>query len=479
MKRKSDMIMKRILAFILAGLTACIWVAPAVGNDKLVLSRIAFGSCARQDKPQPIWEVVIGTKPDIFLSLGDNIYGDTVDMAVMKKKYDQLASIPGWKKLKKTCPILATWDDHDYGVNDGGAEYSKKDESQQLFLDFFGIAKDSPRRQQKGIYHAQVFGSPGKRMQVILLDTRYFRSPLKKKAGKRFFGEGPYEPGADTKATMLGEAQWEWLAQQLKVPAQVRILASSIQVVSQDHGWEKWMNFPHERERLYQLIKDAKAGGLVCVSGDRHLAELSMMDAGIGYPLYDLTSSGLTEASPKWRKFEVHRHRIATMNWGNNFGLITIDWSYADPLIRLQIRDEEGEVTIQEKLPLSLLQPGAIKSMAVAGVVRIDGKVMTAELVKQLLTKEVTLEMKVVATGESKKGDLVFLNSSANRLSDDNFTVVLDKQAQASLAKAGIPLPRTHFEGKAIRVVGTLSLFSGRPQIIVAGADKIQISAMK
>src|SRR5437899_1083363 len=164
------------LAWIVLGIGA----ASAAANEKQVLSRIAFGSCARQDKPQPIWDAVVAAKPELYLSLGDNIYGDTQDMAVMKKKYDQLAAIPGWQKLKSTCPILATWDDHDYGVNDGGAEYPKKDESQQLFLDFFGIAKDSPRRKQKGVYHAEVFGPPEQRVQVILLDTRYFRSSLKK-----------------------------------------------------------------------------------------------------------------------------------------------------------------------------------------------------------------------------------------------------------------------------------------------------------
>ena len=468
--------MKRISLFAVSLLLLAGGVALAQGDNQLVLSRIAFGSCARQDKPQPIWDAVVAAKPDIYLSLGDTIYGDSEDMAVMKKKYDMLAAIPGWKKLQATCPMLATWDDHDYGVNDGGAEYPKKDESQQLFLDFFGVAKDSPRRKQKGVYSAALFGPAQKRVQVILLDTRYFRSPLKKKAGKTPFNEGPYEASPDPKATMLGDAQWQWLEEQLKVPAKVRILVSSIQLIPQDHGWEKWMNFPSERERLYKLIKDTRAAGIVCVSGDRHLAELSLMDAGIGYPFYDLTSSGLTEASPKWRKLEVNRHRVATMNHGNNFGLIAIDWNAADPLIRLQIRDEAGEVTIQEKIPLSLLQPGAIKTKAVPAVVRIDGNVMTPDLVKQLLMKEVTLEMKVVATGESKKGDLVFLNSAFDRTSDENFTIVLDKKAQTSLAKVGVTLPRTHFEGKAIRVVGVLSLFGGRPQIIVSEAERIAIT---
>jgi alkaline phosphatase D len=460
---------------LVASLVVTIGASVVRGDDKLVLSRIAFGSCARQDKPQPIWGPIVATKPDIYLSLGDNIYGDTQDMAVMKKKYDMLAAIPGWQKLTKTCPILATWDDHDYGVNDGGADYPKKDESQQLFLDFFGVAKDSPRRKQKGVYHAETFGPPEKRVQVILLDTRYFRSPLKKKAVKPPFGEGPYEPSSDTKATMLGDAQWAWLEEQLKVPAKVRILVSSVQLVAQDHGWEKWHNFPHERERLFKLIKDTKAAGIVCVSGDRHLAELSMTDAGFGYPLYDLTSSGLTEASQKWRKLEVNRHRVATMNWGNNFGLITIDWARSDPLIRLQIRDEDGEITINDKLPLSMLQPGAIKSRTIASIVRINGSVMTADLIKQSLNKAVTVEMRVLATGETKKGDLVFLNSAVDRMSEDNFTVVLDKDARASLARAGITLPRTHFDGKAIRVEGTLTLFSGRPQVIVSSADKITV----
>jgi alkaline phosphatase D len=236
------------------------------------------------------------------------------------------------------------------------------------------------------------------------------------------------------------------------------------------------MNFPHERERLYMLLKDAKAAGVVCLSGDRHLAELSQMDAGLGYPFYDLTSSGLTEASPKWRKLEVNRHRVATMNHGNNFGMILIDWSQTDPTIRLQIRDEAGEVTIQEKISLNLLQPGTYKSKAAgSSIVQINGRPASDELIKELLKKEVTVEMKVNATGAPKTGKRIFLNSSSDFRADDNFTIVLEEAGLASLAKAGIAAPRTHFEGKMIRVVGILSMFNGRPQIIVASADKISV----
>jgi alkaline phosphatase D len=257
-------------------------------------------------------------------------------------------------------PVLAVWDDHDYGVNDAGADYPKRAESQQVFLDFFGEPKASPRRRREGIYDARVFGPAGRRVQVILLDTRYFRSPLKRAEG----GEqswGRYVPDDDPSKTMLGDVQWAWLEEQLRVPAEVRLVVSSIQVVAEDHGWEKWANLPRERRRLFDLIRRTGAAGLLFVSGDRHLAELSMTDGGVGYPLYDLTASALNKSSQRWRPYEVNRHRVGTMNWGDNFGLITIDWAAKDPRLSLQIRDVEGDITIQRKIPLGTLRPGTIK----------------------------------------------------------------------------------------------------------------------
>src|ERR1019366_4387434 len=217
-----------VLALALSG------VSLGVAGEK-PLSRIAFGSCAKQDKPQPIWDAVVETKPELFVSLGDNIYADTEDMKVMKAKYELLAKQPGYQKLKKTCPIIATWDDHDYGANDAGAEYPKKKESQQIFLDFFGAAKDDPRRSREGVYDVHLFGPKGKRIQIILLDGRYFRSPLKKgfKPGEPGEGyRGIYVPNTDKDATMLGEAQWRWLAEQLKDPAELRLSGAGIQAVA-------------------------------------------------------------------------------------------------------------------------------------------------------------------------------------------------------------------------------------------------------
>lgn len=438
------------------------------------LRRIAFGSCVHQDKPQPIWDAILAAKPDLFILAGDSIYADSPKDNLkipLEAHYAKLGKEPGYQKLLKLCPVLATWDDHDYGLNDAGAELKTKKHSQQAFLDFFGVPKDSPRRRQEGIYHAAVFGPPSQSVQVILLDTRYFRSPLKKKA-KSFPGEGPYVSDADATKTMLGEAQWQWLEAELNKPAQVRLLVSSIQVVPEDHSWEKWMNFPAEREKLSALLRNTQAAGVVVLSGDRHLAELSMMDAGIGYPLYDLTSSGLNQGNAKWRKLETNRHRVATMQYGNNFGVIDIAWGQDDPNLSLQIRDEAGELSFQHKVPLSVLKPGTFKvAKAAPKTPRLNGEPLTPALVKTLLNKEVTLDMVVQTIGAAAKAELVFLNSSESR----DFTVVLDKKAQDQLRAAGIANPQEHYQGKTIRVTGTLTLFRDRPQIIISAAKQIEV----
>ena len=350
----------------------CLLFAPraAVAADEAVLSRIAFGSCAKQDQPQPIWDAVVETQPQLFLFLGDNIYADTRDMRVMRAKYQLLGEQPGYVKLKQACPVLATWDDHDYGADDSGAEYPMKHQSQQAFLDFFGVPQEDPRREREGVYYARVFGPEGKRVQVILLDTRYFRSPLKTgfRAGEPGEGRrGRYLPQSDPEATMLGDAQWRWLEEQLKVPAEVRIVASSVQVIPTDHAWESWANFPRERDRLFKLIRDTRAGGVMFLSGDRHLAEISRLPAdapvGVGYPLYDITSSSLNAPSGNKTKAgarfgnEINTHAVGRTYFETNFGTIHVDWQQPDPVIRAQVRDEAGDVVLQQRIRLGEMKP--------------------------------------------------------------------------------------------------------------------------
>jgi alkaline phosphatase D len=329
--------------------------ASLAAAEEAEIDRIAFGSCLGQDGVQPIWEHVLAAKPDVFVLLGDNVYADTDDPAELRAAYAKLAGQPGYQRLGQATRILATWDDHDYGQDDAGAENPIREASKQIFLDFFGVPKGSPRRQRDGVYHAELFGPPGRRVQIILLDSRYHRTPLawREDASDPIDG-GRYVPTTDPNATLLGAKQWQWLEEQLRVPAQLRVIGSSIQVVDEDYGGEKWANFPLERKRLFTLLW--RATGALFISGDRHFAELSVMESEAGYPTYDLTSSSLNWSEHVFRMPERNRHRVALLNRGDNFGLIEIDWARRDPLIRMKIIDEDGDTMIHHKVELSVLR---------------------------------------------------------------------------------------------------------------------------
>lgn len=324
---------------------------------------IAFGSCLRQWKPQPVWDGIAAVAPDVFVFLGDNIYADRGYYRFMREPerigsaYAALAAQEGFQRLKKRAIVHATWDDHDYGRNNAGAEYPWRQASEKYFLDFFERPADAPERGRPGIYSAHAFGSDENRMQLILLDTRYFRSPLKKGATTPECRKVNLAPNTDPAATLLGEAQWAWLEQRLREPARLRIIASSIQMIPQAHCFEKWVNFPHERRRLFDLIRTTKANGVILLSGDRHLAEISRLPPEVvGYPLYEVTVSGMNSA--RAGKGEHNSFRVTPDNYReDNFGTLRIAWAGTETVIQLDVRDVGGAVAEPHSVtvPLSRL----------------------------------------------------------------------------------------------------------------------------
>lgn len=322
------------------------------------ISKIAFGSCGHEDHPLPVFRTIVQHKPDLFIFLGDNIYADTDDMQVMRRKYAQLAANKGFQALCASTPIIATWDDHDFGRNDAGRHYPYKDSSKHIFLDFFKEPATSVRRQHAGIYTSYYYQQYGKTLQVILLDNRTFRDNLLPYRGEvkndpRYKYELDYAPHTSKDSTLLGEAQWQWLEQELRKPADLRIIGSSTQFSIEFNGYEAWANFPHEQQRMLNLIKETKANGVLFLSGDVHYAELSKLQYPGLYPIYDLTSSGL---SSTWDFATPNRNRIKGPVMENHFGMVTIDWQKADPLIQLEIKDVPGKQRILHQLKLSELQ---------------------------------------------------------------------------------------------------------------------------
>jgi len=291
------------------------------------LTRIAFGSCNRQNLPQPIWPVIASAQPDLWIWGGDCVYVDSPFEDVIIRKFDLQYNNANYKTFREKIPIVGVWDDHEYGENNSGKWFQSKTITQSEFLDFLDEPPTSPRRKREGIYASYAFGPIGKQVKVLFLDNRYHADI----------------PGPD--ADLLGAAQWQWLESELaNSQAQIHLIVSGTQIFQEEHRYEKWANFPRSRKRLLKLIKESLVPGAILISGDRHIHEIAVRDdAETPYPLYEVTSSGLTHSYSSFPG-EPNKYRVGTAFSEKGFGMMEIDWTGRTPSVHLQIRDERNEV---------------------------------------------------------------------------------------------------------------------------------------
>lgn len=333
--------------FIFLLLTNCKSVSNVDNKDSDTFNSdfiISFGSCDDQKRQNLLWDDVLLNKPNIWVWGGDNIYSSVKDMSKMAEDYQKQLNDDGYDSVVNSLEIHGTWDDHDYGLNDGGNENLKKAESQLLLLDFLGVNKGDERYSREGVYYSKDFNLKDGNIKLIVLDTRYFRTALKKSKvkGKR------YEPETNLSSTMLGDKQWQWFSNELKSSkADFNIIVSSIQVLSSEHGYESWGTMPNEQTKLFSLIKDSKAGGVIILSGDRHISEFSKIKLdGINYPLIDFTSSGLTHPYYSFPG-EPNPYRVGEVVTSKSFGLLKFNFKSKKVLMEMK---GEGNKTLNNLL---------------------------------------------------------------------------------------------------------------------------------
>ncbi len=285
--------------------------------------KIGLGSCLDQDYPQPIWQSIKKEDLNYFIFLGDNVYGDTRygSLRKMKSAYD---------KQKKVLPdflndisILSIWDDHDFGINDGGADYRFKRRAQELYLDFWEISKDDDRSNREGIYFSKNEIFFDKKFKFIFLDTRFFRSKLKGKKSN-------YIENIEPDATILGNAQWTWLENELKSDFDFLLIFSSIQIIAKDHRFEKWSNFPNERAKLFELLEQFN-DKTILFSGDRHRAGIYRKNG-----IIEVTSSSMNKPGSSFN--ETDSYLIGKTYPQENYGVIEI----LENTIDIKIKDIKG-----------------------------------------------------------------------------------------------------------------------------------------
>lgn len=312
-----------------------------------VLTKVAFGSCASQRMPQPYWDTLAEYEPQLSLLMGDQVYGDCEEESceILRQAYRDFAEIPSLLGAAGRLPVMATLDDHDYGANDCHADNPYKEIARELFADFFQL-ENLP---DDGVYQSGVWGPPGQRLRIILLDTRYGRSPFVRTGIKH----EPFQPvNATAPQQMLSEKQWQWFQHELENdPADLNVVVSSIQVLNDWTGEECWRHLPTERQRLYELIREKP---VVLLSGDRHMGGFyETADGNIN----EVTASAWTHSVPLFIMKgcnssetcdEPDPRRIGPFVRENNFGTIEIDWANKNYTLALRRAESSYGVSYLE-----------------------------------------------------------------------------------------------------------------------------------
>jgi len=292
--------------------------------------KIGLGSCLDQDYPQPIWDSIEKEGLDYFIFLGDNVYGDSPNGSLRKMEQAYQKQNLMLPTFLDDITIFSIWDDHDYGVNDGGNEYKYKKESEAMFLDFWGIDKKDVRYSREGIYFAKNIELHEKTFKLIFLDTRYFRSKLSFTRGQNF--KKKYIKNTDPESTILGTDQWKWLSLELNDNFDFLIIFSSIQILPEDHDYEKWGNFPNDRNKLLHKLKRHNKKTIL-ISGDRHRSGIYKKDN-----IYEITASSLNKPGSSF--FETDKYLLNETYPQANFGLLKIHKKTID----IEIKDKYGKI---------------------------------------------------------------------------------------------------------------------------------------
>ncbi|MGE4618966.1 MAG: alkaline phosphatase D family protein [Planctomycetota bacterium] len=319
-------------------------VPVAVGADQVIVgpplkkgrATLVFGSCAspKHYGKNEIWQQIGAKEPHALVLIGDTPYIDTTDLTRQRAAYRKFWQQPPIATLIRRIPVLATWDDHDYGKNDSVGTIPGRENSRQAFSEYhaLGTIGDGVGA---GIYSKHSMGP----IDLFILDTRWF-------------GQTEPSPFDKDKPTLLGSSQWKWLQQGLeesRAPFKIitcgMIFNGSVRPNKTDH----WGYYPHERQALFDLIKENAISGVLMVTGDihrcRHLSYPP--EEGAGYRLDEWITSPLANTVIGSANAP-HPSLVFDGGEKNVFLYIEADATAAEPQMRCQLIRGTGEVIHQK-----------------------------------------------------------------------------------------------------------------------------------
>ncbi len=258
-----------------------------------------------------VWQALTTQQPDYIFIIGDSVYADMVsqietDPADPKQLWTRFAQTRNKLQIykeKRLIPILAIWDDHDFGINNGDRHYKYVLESQENFLNFFAQSSQL-ECVEKGPGVSMKFSAFGK--NFYFLDGRSFRSNK-----------------TDTDETMFGEAQNLWLFRHLNSDHKPSWLINGSQWFGgylEKESFEYTM--PLSFKKFLDRLRDCRTP-VQFVSGDVHFSEIMEIEPEIlNYPTIEITSSSIHSLTfPGWHYTKRNPRRVEATS-SHNFNIV-------------------------------------------------------------------------------------------------------------------------------------------------------------
>ncbi|MDX2108745.1 MAG: alkaline phosphatase D family protein [Verrucomicrobiota bacterium] len=352
--------------------------------------KVAAGSCAyiNEDggydrlngKPYgaeyAIFERIHEQKPDLMLWLGDNIYYREPDFwsrTGMIHRWTTDRSLPEMQALLASTHHYSIWDDHDYGPNNAGWDYTMKAESLKVFNLFNG----NPSAGLPDVPGVFTFFNWGD-VNFYMLDNRWYRDT-----------DGTDPAIFGRRKQHLGKAQVDWLINALKwsqtqakssYPISFNVICTGSQVLSTNPYPENYTTYTDEWNYLFDRLRHEGIDGVVFLSGDVHMTELTKdVQQGLGivnkpgasglryglYTYYDLTVSPLTAgphtgAAPNTKRVKEFAPTADGSIRVRNFATLDFAGPLDDRKMTIKIFDYEGKLLNYNPLAPELVSPVSI-----------------------------------------------------------------------------------------------------------------------
>jgi alkaline phosphatase D len=286
-----------------------------------------------------IFETIAAADPSLMLWLGNTAHlrlSDWSSQSGYLKRFGTARTAPGLGLLLAGTPHYATWGAADFGPPRVGAHYSFREVAETSFRAFWPRPVDVP--DLDGIATHFRYAD----VDFFMLDTQSYRNDT---------------PTSDAPFQILGDAQIEWLRQELiRSTARFKVIVAGAPILNPAKTRTNLSFAEREHTELLQMLRSEAIPGLFFISGGKYYGELTRLVHANSYNLFDLTVGPLT-ANPRDNEDELNFFRMpGSSTFERHFALIDFTGPEEARKIVIRVMSIEGKELWKREITAESLQ---------------------------------------------------------------------------------------------------------------------------